>query len=139
MRWIKESQYTVLQMVDFVFARLRGFPKWLGNEAMIKVNSLKARFLSMTGGGGESFFADSLLASRQIERRYRPKLYDGNVTLICPGSPHNQLGWSQAVSGDLQLIEITIPDQDYHAAHLTKEPAVSELADKLRQLIDQSM
>ena len=126
-------------MIAFVFARLRGFPKWLGNEAMIKVNSLKARFLLMTGGSGESFYRDSHLASRQIERRYRPKPYDGNVTLICPGSPHNQLGWGQAVSGELQIVEITVPDQDYHAAHLTTEPAVNELAGILRKLIDQSM
>jgi hypothetical protein len=77
-----------------------------------------------------------MIASRQIEYRYRPRPYSGAMALISPGPPHNQLGWQRVANDGLRVIEIPVTDHGYEISHLTRDPAVARLASELRMLFD---
>jgi amino acid adenylation domain-containing protein len=67
--------------------------------------------------------------------RYRPRRYEGAAVLVCPGPPHNQLGWKDCVGGGLQVIELPLLEE---GREIVEPPYVGPLAKVLVRLFEES-
>jgi acyl carrier protein len=135
-RWLTEPRQSFRQRLEFAGNRLIGFFKWVRNEIVVRSPWPNLHFSKASDRGPAKVGQDSMIASRQIEYRYRPRPYSGAMALISPGPPHNQLGWQRVANDGLRVIEIPVTDHGYEISHLTRDPAVARLASELRMLFD---
>ena len=76
--------------------------------------------------------------NRNATARYRPSPYDGAMTLICVGPPHDQRGWTQMATGGCRFIELPPEGPLLDMPHLTQPPYVAPLAKAIRALLDET-
>lgn len=93
----------------------------------------RGRILREAGGASANDVDSVVETLRRIEHRYRPRPYGGEMILICPGRPHNQLGWRHVAENGLPIIEIPVDSTSGYGSHLTELPAVAELVSTLRK------
>jgi amino acid adenylation domain-containing protein len=65
---------------------------------------------------------------RFAEVRYRPAVYDGDITVFCPGPPQNQSRWRDVAGGRIDFVQIPVEAAGDTMPHLVQEPAVGALA-----------
>lgn len=72
---------------------------------------------------------------KEVEKRYRPRLYDGHIALFCVALKDNQLLWKKIGGRNLRIVQL--PDQECGSdnPHLVQEPYVHTLAKELRKFL----
>jgi pimeloyl-ACP methyl ester carboxylesterase len=78
---------------------------------------------------------DLVRKNHRAADRYRPLPYDGAMTLICPGSPHDQRGWIAMPRGGCTVIEVPVEPGARRAPHLTRNPYVRHLSGVIETLL----
>jgi len=73
---------------------------------------------------------------KEVEKRYRPRAYGGNMTLICLSVKENELGWKKIGGRGLRIVRLANHDSADSNAHLVHKPYVNSLADELTKLLN---
>ncbi|MCP4327832.1 MAG: AMP-binding protein [Alphaproteobacteria bacterium] len=137
-RWFAARPFD--EQLAFLGRRVRG----IGNLSVRAIagrlpgTGKQARESDADDGGG--FRSNAIAAHKAALRRYRPRPYDGEITLICPGPPHNQRGWAKVADRGLCVREIPVGrdvgGRKFEMPHLTADPYLTPLAALIDEILD---
>ena len=88
-----------------------------------------------TGHRPDSHDLGVLDRNKLAEVRYKPRRYDGEIHLICPGRPNDQRGWVGVAAAGCNVIEVPYDGQSEKSPHLTDEPYVGKLAEHMSAIL----
>ena len=115
--------------------RFQSLARWAASGSKRRLISATQRFL-----GGEhrpDFHRLGILDQNKLAHaRYKPRQYDSEIVLICPGPPHNQRGWIGVAAGGCHVIQIPLDGRPEKSPHLTHAPYVGMLAAHLTEYLE---
>jgi acyl-coenzyme A synthetase/AMP-(fatty) acid ligase/thioesterase domain-containing protein/acyl carrier protein len=135
--WRELSRLSIKDRILSLRGKLTRYFLWVSGQL-----ERHLQFRSEDRSRGSGFSQGSLQTVdyyKEVEKRYRPRTYGGNMTLVCLDVKENQLGWEKVGGRNLKIVRLTDQDSGYSNPHLVHEPYVKSLADALSALLnDQS-
>ena len=125
-RWPKFAELPIAEKVSYLAYGLAGFGRWVIRETRLRARFIRARAQALGDHGTSRLIPTD--AHKLAARRYRPRMYDGEIVLICPGAPHNQRGWERVAGQGMRTCEVRLDGGPHHPPHLIVEPYVDRLA-----------
>jgi aspartate racemase len=122
--WDEFARLPLAQKAYYLAARLRNYFGRIGRLARRQLRFGMAR--PGQARSASSVQLQVLEASISAQERYRPKPYDGPVTLFSPGPPKGLSKW-EGIMAQVQVVQLDGADI-VRRPHLVQEPYVHELA-----------
>ena len=135
--WRELSRLSIRKGILSLRGKLARFYLWISGQLE---QHLQIGFANRTRGSGlRQGSLRTVDYHKEVEKRYRPRAYGGNMTLVCLAVKENQLGWIKIGGRNLKIVQLADQDGGYSNPHLVHEPYVNSLADELSALLnDQS-
>jgi len=133
--WRELSRLSIRKGILSLRGKLARFYLWISGRLGQR---LQIRLANPVRGSGSGLRQGSLRTvdyHKAVEKRYRPRAYGGNMTLICLAVKENQLGWKKIGGRALTIVRLTDQDGGYSNPHLVHEPYVKNLADEMSALL----
>ena len=142
----KISRLAPKEKIPYICTKLKRFAKRTSESLWTRVAALSD---DRQGADLEQRFpwgsepTDIQRAIDAAQKRYKPKSYDGDVTLICvePADLYDystQAGWDTLIKGKLQIISLPRLGAKYDFRHLFQEPYLTQLGNALKNVLEVS-
>ena len=142
----KISRLAPKEKIPYICTKLKRFAKRTSESLWTRVAALSD---DRQGADLEQRFpwgsepTDIQRAINAAQKRYKPKSYDGDVTLICvePADLYDystQAGWDTLIKGKLQIISLPRRDAKHYFRHLFHEPFLTKLGNALKNVLEVS-
>jgi amino acid adenylation domain-containing protein len=134
--WRELSQLPVPDRLLSLGGKLIRLSRWTTAPIRQRIMFLKAKLFLESDRQLRRNSFETTEFHRQLQERYRPRAYNGDMVLICVEVRKNQLGWKKIGGNGLKIVQLNRRDDEYGNFHLIEVPFVQSLADELNKLLE---